>query len=84
MFNVSLVQATFGHVEAEGALKRIYSWMQRRKEKVAKLGKEQEGGEVGRRKSLPRAGFKMPRTAPLHFILQQICVRIFLILQARK
>lgn len=66
MFDISLVQIIFGHVEAEKprALRKIYSWVQRRKEILAKLGKEldlprvdsqdgrRERREEGRRKGL--------------------------------
>lgn len=66
MFDISLVQIIFGHVEAEKprALRKIYIWVQRRKEILAKLGKEldlprvdsqdgrRERREEGRRKGL--------------------------------
>lgn len=48
MFNVSLGRAIFGQVEAEEALKKIYSWMQRRKETVTELGEEHDLPHVGR------------------------------------
>lgn len=39
--------AIFGQVEAKEALKKIYSWMQRRKETVTELGEEQDLPLVG-------------------------------------
>lgn len=87
IFNVSLGRAIFGQGEAEEALKKIYSWMQRRRETVTELGKEHDLPHVGsqdrrrekregRGKAGKVAGFKMSCTVPIHFILQQICENI--------